>query len=171
MRKFVWLLALLPAMAFSQVKTKDMETEELKDGWVRVKTTSYTLEIPKGWDVTAETSFGQREMTSGPAKMSAMTAPGNGGPTNWDSLYQTAVYFSTRGGGKATPYKMSKSKQGYDAMSYSVVKDGFAASRYVILRSPKGDILALSVTIPEVKREADLMKVFDRMVRTANIKV
>lgn len=157
--------------SLAQGRANDTKTEDLKDGYVRVTTASYTLEVPKGWDVSGETSFGQREMSGAKTKMTAMTAGGGGGPTNWDQLYQTAVWFSTREGGKATPYKLSKSAQGYEAMSYTVVNEnGFATNRYVILKAPKGAILALSVKIPDEKRESELMKHFDRLVKTASIK-
>jgi len=162
-------LLMLATFALAQTSTKDVEMETLKDGFVRVKTSAYSIEIPKGWEVTPQTSFGQREMMKGDAKMSAMTAGGKPGPTNWNRLYQTAVYFSTREGGKATPYVLSKSTQGYEAMSYTVVKEGFAFSRYVILRAPSGSILALSVKIPTEKRESELVKIFDRLVKTAKI--
>ncbi|NDG88680.1 MAG: hypothetical protein EBY15_12140, partial [Gammaproteobacteria bacterium] len=74
-------------------------------------------------------------------------------------------------GSKATPYKIVKTKQGYEAMSFSVLsKEGFAKSRYMILRAKNDDILALSVKVPSQQDEKDLVKAFDRLVVTAKLK-
>jgi hypothetical protein len=159
------MFALLACLA----TISDTKQTNLPDGFVRVETAAYTIELPPGWSVSRETSFGQREMSKGEAQMTAMTAPG-GGRQSWDRLYQTAVYFSTRGGGKATPYKLTKTKQGYEAMSYSVLDgSGWARTRYMILKSKNGNALALSVKIPGKQREGELTAIFDRLVHTAKI--
>jgi hypothetical protein len=46
-------------------------------------------------------------------------------------------------------------------------EDGFADRRYVLLHSPNGPVLALSVKIPDKKLEAELQTAFERMVKTA----
>ncbi len=154
---------------------QDAKVTDLKDGFVRVETASYSLEVPKGWEIGEETSFGQREMKAPVAKkgeMTAMTAPG-GGKQGWDRLYQTSLFFIMRSspvGSKATPYKLSKTKQGYQAASFNVLDEkGFAISRYVILKDEKDSILALSVKIPDAKNEKDLLAKFDRLVKTARL--
>ncbi len=148
----------------------DAKIVDLKDGFVRVETPSYSLEVPKGWEVSRETSFGQREMTSNAGKMTAMTAAG-GGKQGWEQLYRTSLFFIMREKkGNATPYQISKTKQGYEACSFSILDaDGFADRRYVILKNEVQNILALSVKIPERKLEKGLLAQFDRMVRTAKL--
>lgn len=151
------------------VLSVDAKITDLKDGFVRVETASYRIEVPKGWEVSRETSFGQREMTSPEGKMTAMTAPG-GGRQGWERLYRTSLFFIMREKeGKATPYSISKTAQGYEACTFSILdKEGFAERRYVILKNPKSEnILALSVKIPERKRERELVAAFDRLVKTA----
>lgn len=158
--------------AFALLLTaSDAKIVDLKDGFVRVDTASYSLEVPKGWEVSPETSFGQREMTSSEGKMTAMTAAG-GGRQGWEQLYRTSLFFIMREKkGQATPYKISKSSQGYEACTFSILDEkGFADRRYVILKNPKTEnILALSVKIPNQKKEKDLQAAFDRMVRTAKL--
>jgi len=146
----------------------DAKLVELKDGFVRVETSAYSLEVPKGWVVSKETSFGQREFDGPKGRMTAMTA--NAGPNpDWDRLYQTSLYFIMREKrGKATPYKISKTSQGYNSCSFTILDDeGFADRRYVLLHSPKGPVLALSVKIPDKKLESELQSAFDRMVKSA----
>jgi len=144
---------------------------DLKDGFVRVDTPSYTVEVPKGWEVTPETRFGQREFNGKTGNMSAMTAPG-GGRQGWDRLYNTSLYFIGREmDAKPTPYKLGKTKQGYETASWSMLdKDGFAKARYVILKASNDNILALSVKIPDRKQERDLQSAFTRLVETAKLK-
>lgn len=175
MIRFGILLALASALAVALAQRATSEAgvsvRDLGDGFVRLDTPAYTLEVPKGWAVSRETSFGQRTMESGKSQMTAMTA---GGPVepNWDRLYQTSLYFIRRENpGKPTPYKISKSAQGYEACSFSILdEDGFASARYVILRNKEGRILALSVKIPEKRKERELQRAFDRMIRTAVVK-
>jgi len=101
--------------------------------------------------------------------MGTMTA----GPTRatWDELYRTSLYFVNREEeGKATPYEIKKSAQGYEAMTFSVLdKKGFAKRRYVLLKAKSGKVLALNVKIGSVKSEKTMATYFDRMVRTAKI--
>ena len=155
-------------------QTPDYTSTDLKDGFQRIETDAYVIEIPNGWAVKRQTPWGAREITGGPGEFSAMTGRG-AGKQGWEQLYRTSLFFVMRAegysGAKATPYKIVKTKQGYDAMSFSVVdKDGFAKSRYMILKAADDDILALSVKIPNAKAEKDLVKTFDRMVVTAKLK-
>jgi len=153
---------------------RDFTVTDLKDGFQRIETAAYVIEIPKGWEVQRETPWGSREIKGEPGAFSAMTGKG-AGKQGWDQLYRTSLYFVMRSrenaGNTATPYKIVKTKQGYDAMSFSVVdKAGFAQSRYMILKAADDDILALSVKVPNQKAEKDLVKSFDRMVVTAKLK-
>jgi hypothetical protein len=146
----------------------DAKIVNLKDNYVRVETSAYSVEVPKGWVVSKETSFGQREFDGPNGRMTAMTA--NAGPKpDWDQLYQTSLYFIMREKkGKATAYKLSKTAQGYSSCSFTILdEDGFADRRYVLLHSPNGPVLALSVKIPDKKLEAELQTAFERMVKTA----
>lgn len=153
----------------------DAQITPLRDGYDRVDTKAYRIEVPRGWTVTRETPWGQRKATpASDAKASAELGMMTGGQTRatWDELYRTSLYFILReDGGKATPYTLGKSAQGYDTASFSVLDDqGFANRRYVLLRDDAGRLLALSIRIPTRAKEAELMKHFDRMVRTAIIK-
>lgn len=144
---------------------------DLKDGFVRVETPAYSFEIPKGWEVSAETPYGARDMTpaKGAGTLGAMTAP----PTtqSWDQLYKTSLFFILREkDGKATPYVLGKAKQGYERMSFEVAdEDGFASRRYVILKSKANRILALSVKLTSKKDEKVFVGYFDRMISSARI--
>ncbi len=149
----------------------DAKIVDLKDGFVRVETKSYTFEVPKGWEVGSETPWGARDMTpaKGAGAMGAMTAPPS--TQSWDRLYETSLYFITREKpGKATPYVLGKAPQGYETMTFQVVSaDGFADRRYTILKSKGNRILALSVKIPGKDQEKKFMDVFDRMIKSAKI--
>lgn len=165
------LIAVAATLGLASVSLgQDVKTEDLKDGFVRVTTPTYTIELPKAWKVGKESSFGQREMWSEEGRMSAMTAPG-GGRQGWEQLYRTSLYFIQREGpGKPTPYKITKSAQGYEACSFSILDDeGFAKKRYVILKATNDNILALSIKIPDKKKEKDLAATFDRLVKTAKV--
>lgn len=153
--------------------------------YVKVDTKNYTLEVPEGWEVGQETSFGQREIVPEKkegdmkaAAMSSMTGPGLG-KRSWDDLYKTSLYFITRydnaqnakNAPKPTPYTLSKSKQGFEACSWSMLDaDKTTKARYVILKSQTGNILALSVKIPSKESKAKLDAIFDHMVATAVVK-
>ncbi|HRF60663.1 MAG TPA: hypothetical protein PLH94_12230 [Fimbriimonadaceae bacterium] len=164
----VLVFASLVISAFAQ---RDARTTDLKDGFVRVETSSYTIEVPKGWEVGAETSFGQRKVSpeKGAAEIGVMTAP----PTrnSWDELYRTSLYFILREeDGNPTPYKLTKTAQGYEAASFSVLDDkGFAKRRYMLLKSKDNRLLALSIKIPGKQDEKTLAPAFDRLVRTARM--
>jgi hypothetical protein len=70
--------------------------------------------------------------------------------------------------GTATPYKLGKTDQGYNTCSFTISDEsGFADRRYVLLHSPKGPVLALSVKIPSKTEEKVLQAAFARMVKTA----
>jgi hypothetical protein len=155
---------------FALVLQTDAKIVDLKDGFVRVETSSYSLEVPKGWEVSRETSFGQREFDGPTGRMSAMTANAGVKP-DWDRLYNTSLYFIMREKkGKATPYKLGKSEQGYNTCSFTIIDEkGFADRRYVLLHHPTGSLLALSVKIPDQKREKELVSAFDRMIKSARM--
>jgi hypothetical protein len=155
-------------------QTADFTAVKLKDGFQRIETASYSIEIPQGWEVEKEMPWGAREISGPTGGFSAMTGKG-AAKRGWEQLYQTSLYFIMRNpgesGSKATPYKIVKTKQGYEAMSFSVLsKEGFAKSRYMILRAKNDDILALSVKVPSQQNEKDLVKAFDRLVVTAKLK-
>lgn len=164
------LLASVLVVLTAQSAPTDARLIDLKDGFTRVETRSYTIEVPTGWTVGLETNFGQRDIRSGSAgagSLGVMTA----GPTraSWDDLYQTSLWFIRRElRGTATPYQISKTDQGYEACSFSILDpESRPIARYVLLRSPDGRVLALSVKIPVADREKPLQAAFDRMVRTA----
>ena len=144
---------------------------DLKDGYVRVETRAYSVELPKGWKFGDETPWGARKMSNSKSagEMGTMTA----GPSKatWDELYKTSMYFIMREEkGKATPFKIEKTSQGYEACTFTIVDDsGFAKRRYVLLKAKSGKVLALNVKIPSKAAEAEMAKHFDRMVRTAKI--
>ncbi len=158
------MLALLAAQA-------DAKTVDLGDGFVRVVTPAYSVELPKDWKLSAETPWGARKATGPTAKgeMGTMTA----GPTlaSWESLVRTSLGFILREEkGKPTPYEVSRTEQGYEACSFSVLNaSGFAARRYVLLRAPSGRVLALNVKIGDPREEKRLSGAFARMVRTAKL--
>jgi hypothetical protein len=146
----------------------DLKTTDLKDGFVRVETPKYVIEVPKGWEVGEETSFGQREINGG--GMTTMT----GGRTKatWDELYKTSLYFIRRGTkDEPTPFRLGKNKKGYETMSFEMVnKDKQPSSKYVILKNAKAEILALSIKIKSPKSEKEMDKIFLRLISTADIK-
>lgn len=164
-------LALLAVASVAAADPKDARIVDLRDGYVRVETTGYSIEIPRGWKVGEETQWGQRKADApkGSGELGVMTA----GPTRatWDDLYRTSLWFIQREeAGKATPYEVSKTQQGYEAASFSVLdKEGFAARRYVLVRAKDGRVLALSVRIPEPKAEREFARHFDRLVATARL--
>ena len=162
---------MLPLVPFLTLMQADMKKTDLEDGWTRVETAAYTVEIPKGWTLGKETPYGAREVkpSEGKGEMGTMTA----GPTDegWDALVRTSLGFILREKpGKATPYTLSKSKGGYEACSFRVIDlDGFAARRYTLLKAPSKKVLALSVKIPDKASEKAYDAIFKRMVDTARI--
>jgi hypothetical protein len=151
----------------------------------KVETKNYTIEVPAGWEVGEETPFGQREITpsksgklEGGAAMSSMTGPGLG-KQGWDQLYQTSLFFITKFSPngdkmKATPYKLGKSKQGFDTCSWTMNDtEGKPLQKLVILKHENGNILALGVKMPTTSTtvsRGDLEAMFQRMVETAIVK-
>lgn len=140
--------------------------------FVLVDTPKYSFEVPEGWEVGRETPWGARDIApKGDAgKLGAMTA----GPTtaSWDELYRTSLYFIMREGeGKATPFRVGKTKGGYESIAFEVTnKAGFADRRYVLLKDSRGSALALSVKIPDKSVEEKFSLMFKHMVDTAKIK-
>ena len=148
----------------------------------KIETKNYIVEVPEGWEVGQETPFGQREMR--PAKalelergasLSSMTGPGLG-RQSWQQLYETSLYFITRYAPngdkmKATPYKLGKSKQDFEACSWTMTDaDGKPQQRHVILKHSNGNILAMSVKIPSAaaKESKDRLEaIFQHLVDTA----
>lgn len=140
--------------------------------FVAIDTDQYSFEVPKGWTVGKETPWGARDVTpeKGKGKLGAMTA----GPTtaSWEELYRTSLYFIKREEpGDPTPFRLGKTKMGYECMSFEVLnKEKFAARRYTLLKDAKGKALALSVKIPSAKDEKQYAEFFQRMVDTAKLK-
>ncbi len=152
---------------------RDATISPLKDGWVKVVTASYSIEVPKGWLVTEETRWGQRKVapkeTDG--ELGVMTAPPS--QQSWESLYKTSLFFIMRESPKdtASPYKLVKRGDGLEAATFSVTNpQGFAYKRYFLLKHPEKGLLALSVRIPDKKEESSWEQKFDRLVKTAQFK-
>jgi len=144
-----------------------------KTEYVLVDKPGYSFEVPKGWNVGEETPWGARDMTpkEGKGKLGAMTTNATG--STWDELYRTSLFFIKREdkSGTETEYRLGKTKQGYESMSFEMVtKEGFKNRRYVIFQNSKGSALALNVKIPSEKEEATYKLYFKRMVDTAKIK-
>jgi hypothetical protein len=137
-----------------------------------VETEKYSFEVPRGWIVGKETPWGARDIapSSGSGKLGAMTA----GPTKatWDELYKTSLFYIQREeNGKETPFRVGKTKQGYECMSFEVAQSsGFVNRRYTLLKNSKGNALALSVRIPSLKDEKKYLAEFKRMVDSAKLK-
>ncbi|HMS55567.1 MAG TPA: hypothetical protein PKA27_09225 [Fimbriimonadaceae bacterium] len=140
--------------------------------FVLVDTPKYSFEVPEGWEVGRETPWGARDIVpkSDAGKLGAMTA----GPTtaSWEELYRTSLYFIMREGeGKATPFRVGKTKGGYESIAFEVANNtGFADRRYVLLKNSQGSALALSVKLPSKNVEEKFVLMFQRMVDTAKIK-
>ena len=137
-----------------------------------LETNKYTIEVPVGWAVGAETPWGARDITpkTGSGRLGAMTA----GPTTvgWEELYRTSLGFIKREEpGTETPFRTGKTKQGYESMSFEVKnKDGFASRRYTLIRNLGGNVLALSIRIPSAEQETHFVEMFTHMVDTAKLK-
>ncbi|MBX3097335.1 MAG: hypothetical protein KF812_10775 [Fimbriimonadaceae bacterium] len=164
---FLFALATDGAMN-GQSSTQDYQSVDLGDGYVRVVTSTYSIEVPQNWKISPETSFGQRKIAepSG-GNLGVMTAP----PTDqsWESLYRTALYFVTRERpGQPTPYTIEKHKTGLESCVFSVKNEsGFADRRFVMIKSPAQGLLALSVEIPNETETRDWERHFRRMVESA----
>ena len=148
---------------------KDATVVDLGDGYAKVTTASYSIEVPKGWEVSAETPWGQRKAqpVQGGGELGVMTAPP--GRQTWEQLYETSLYFILRESkGEATPYRLSKTKSGLEAATFEVLDgDGFASRRYVLIRDEANGLLALSVSVPSRKADKLWSKHFKRLIETA----
>lgn len=151
-----------------------MKQDEIR--YRTVATTNYTIQIPEGWELGAETPFGQREMNpkAGKGQLTSMTGPGLG-KQSWDQLYQTSLYFILRGqpAGSMTATRpvMGKTKQGFETASWSMLdRKKTVVARYVVLKSKADNILALSVKIPADADRTQLEAIFERLVSTAVVK-
>jgi hypothetical protein len=142
---------------------------DLNDGYVRLETASYQVDLPINWKVTPETSFGQRKAkpSSGGGELGMMTAPPS--QQSWDRLYETALFYILRGReGKATPYKIVKTKGGYEAASFDVLdKNDQVNQKYVMIKHSEKGLLALSVEFPNQATKKEWSKHFKRMVDSA----
>lgn len=150
---------------------EDSKVTDLKDGYIRVETPSYIIEVPKGWNVSEETPWGARKAY--PAKggeLGVMTAPP--GRQSWDRLYQTSLFFIMReDSGTPTPYRIEKTKSGLEAMVFAVKnKEGFEDRRYFMIKHEEKGLLALSVRIPSRDAEKQWAAHFRRMIDTAQFK-
>ncbi len=158
------------------------KSEEKSDTvYEKVVTKAYSFEAPKGWEVSAETSFGQREILpkdkelakSGSA-FSSMTGPGLG-KQSWDQLYNTSLWFITRSYGDrkvtATPAVMIKTKLGFEAATWNMLdEEKNIIAKYVVLKATSNNILALSVKAEKKEGLTKLEKSFQHMVDTATLK-
>ena len=153
-----------------------MKRDEIR--YRTVTTKNYTIQVPEGWELSAETPFGQREVLPKEGKsqgaLTSMTGPGLG-KQSWEQLYRTSLYFILReqpkGGMTATLPTMGKTKQGFEAASWSMLDPKkTVVARYVVLKSKADNILALSVKIPEGADRTQLEAIFDRLVSTAVVK-
>lgn len=166
-------------IASADYSTKAVVKDE--GSYEKVITKAYSFEAPKGWEVTAETSFGQREILpkdkelakSGSA-FSSMTGPGLG-RQSWDQLYKTSLFFITRSYGdrKVTPtaVKMIKTKLGYEAATWNMLdEEKNIIAKYVVLKSTTFNILALSVKAGKTENLVKLEQQFQHMIDTASLK-
>lgn len=166
------VLPTLIAFAIGHVQAPDVKITALPDGFVRVTSKDYAVEVPKLWTVGSQTPWGARSITPGKTaetELGVMTA----GVTkqSWDQLYQTSLFFIMRQEpGKATPYRLGKTKSGYDSCSFEVANDrGFVKRKYVLLKDAHGAAIALSVIIGDPKQEKQISTYFNRMVENAEI--
>lgn len=168
MQRFL-LSTILSALFSATALAQDYKTTDLGDGYVQMKTETYEIHIPKGWKVSPETFFGQRKASpeQGKGELGMMTAPPS--RQNWDQLYKTALYYIMReADGQASPYKLTKTKNGYEAATFEVIaSNGFNSRRYVMIKHQTYGLLALSVTIPDKESDKQWTKHFSRMVDTA----
>jgi hypothetical protein len=165
------LFSLLVAFGQSPAIAPDSKITDLKDGYVKVTTPQYTIELPKGWSVGNLTPWGARAFTPAgkEGEMGVMTGPGT---QTWDQIYKISLVFLQRDGkGKPTPYKLSKTKKGVEACTFAMVDDtGFAFERFFMVKDAKKGLLALSVKVPSKSSDAEWTKHFDRLVTTATFR-
>lgn len=159
------------ASAFAQ-GAADSTITDLKDGYSRVVTASYTVDVPNGWQVSKETPWGARKIhpTQGKGELGVMTAPP--GQQSWDQLYQTSLYFIQREEkGKATSYRITKTPHGLDAASFEVLDaEGFPSRRYILIKDASKGLLALSVKVPSREADKQWTKHFERLISSAKFK-
>lgn len=113
----------LATLTFAQAPS-DAKITDLGDGYCRIHSPTYSVEVPKGWEVSSQTPWGQRTMhpKSKSGELGVMTAPP--GRQTWDQLYQTSLYFIQRESkGKPTPYRISKMPNGLEAASFELLDD------------------------------------------------
>ena len=166
------MLPTILALTLLHVQAPDVTIANLTDGFVRVTSKDYSVEVPKAWTVGGQTPWGARSITpekSTATELGVMTA----GVTKqtWDQLYQTSLFFILRQeAGKATPYTLGKTKTGYESCSFEVANNaGFVNRKYVLLKDRKGAAIALSVIIGDPKKEKEISGYFQRMVESAKI--
>ena len=166
------VLSTIVALAIIQVQAPDVKMTTLPDGFVRVTSKEYAVEVPKSWTVGNQTPWGARSITPDKGtetELGVMTA----GVTKqtWDQLYQTSLFFIMRQeSGKATPYRLGKTKKGYTSCSFEVADDkGFLKRKYVLLKDGRGAAIALSVVIGDPTQEKQISSYFKRMVDKAEI--
>lgn len=150
--------------------SKDYRCEDLNNKFQKLITKNYSLEIPKGWNVTPETPWGAREImpsSKESGEMGVMTA----GPTQapWDELYKTSLWFINREmKGTATPYKVAKNKSGFETCSWQMLNtSGVVVRRYVMIRHSDGRVIALSVKLPAKVSATTTEGLFTHMVDSA----
>lgn len=161
----------LSILAVTQTPS-DAKIIDLGDNYCRIEAATYSVEVPKGWEVSSETPWGQRTMhpKSKSGELAVMTAPP--GSQTWDQLYKTSLYFILRESkGKPTPYRISKMPSGLEAASFEVLDDtGFAGRRYILIKHESKGLLALSVKVPSREADKEWSKHFRRLVRSAVFK-
>jgi hypothetical protein len=160
------------AATMTLLQGKDFKLTPLPDGFVQVVSKEYSIEVPKAWTVGNQTPWGARSITQekkAETELGVMTA----GVTNrsWEELYRTSLFFIMRQEkGKATPYKVGKTKTGYESCSFDVANEkGFVRRKFVLLKNSAGAAIALSVTIGDPKDEKEMTAYFNRMVETAKV--
>lgn len=165
------LIVALTALAIAQIPS-DAKITDLGDGYSRIQSSTYSVEVPRGWEVSRQTPWGQRTMNpkDKAGELGVMTAPP--GRQTWDELYQTSLYFIKRQSkGKPTPYRISKMPNGLEAASFEMLDNtGFAEKRYILIRDESKGLLALSVKVPSREADKEWSKHFDRLVKTAKLK-
>lgn len=165
----------MTALILAQPKgPSDASVTDLKDGYVRVDTSSYVIDVPRDWKVTEETPWGARKASPSGSRgdLGVMTAPPS--RQSWAQLYRTSLYFILREdpNGKPTEPEITKRKDGLEVCTFRILNsEGFAFRRFVMLRHSEQGLLALSVRIPNKSEESKWQKHFDRMVASAKFKV
>lgn len=148
---------------------KDSSIIDLGDGYAKVTTASYSIDVPKGWDVSSQTPWGQRTArpAEGSGELGVKTAPPSS--QTWDDLYHSSLsYILRESKAMPTPYRVTKTKKGFEAAAFELLDaDGFPSQRYVLIRDEARRLLTLSVKVPS--REVDTLWTghFERLVESA----